>query len=183
MEVLKSKFIEFAAKLALMLNCLKKQRDPDLKLQIVMPESLYQTCQPQQIQTLNTSVLLSSRSNTTSLTNKPTESPKDLSDVNGKPLVKSDNFKKYSASFFAGYKSLKKGLTKQYYSVVGLPKIRVVCIGKTGSGKTTLINCLMNQIQQKEYEDERIIAITQQINLKNPKNGDEVPLQYKCNLP
>ena len=64
-----------------------------------------------------------------------------------------------------------------------LPVIRVVCLGRTGAGKTTLINCLLNYACGKSYEDERIIAISQQITLKNPYTGVEITSKYDYNLP
>ena len=68
-------------------------------------------------------------------------------------------------------------------SLPKLPVIRVVCLGRTGSGKTTLINCLINYACGKSYEDERIIAISQQITLKNPYTGVEITSKYDYNLP
>lgn len=37
----------------------------------------------------------------------------------------------------------------------------MLVIGKTGCGKSTLINMLMNLAAEKNYDDERSIAITQ----------------------
>ena len=60
--------------------------------------------------------------------------------------------------------------------------ISLVCIGKTGAGKTTLINTLINHIMKKSYHDERVIAITQQIELRNPMTKELVSRTYECNM-
>ena len=62
------------------------------------------------------------------------------------------------------------------------PEVRVVCIGKTGDGKTTLINCLFNYVSGRTYEDERIIAITQQVFLRDPVSSKQVIKQYNCTI-
>ena len=60
------------------------------------------------------------------------------------------------------------------------PEVRVVCLGKTGAGKTTFINCLFNYLSGRTYEDERMIAITQQIVLRDPVSSKQVKKQYIC---
>ena len=61
-------------------------------------------------------------------------------------------------------------------------EISLVCIGKTGAGKTTLINTLMNHIMKKDYSEFRVIAITQLIHLQNPMTEEIVSWKYECNL-
>ena len=39
------------------------------------------------------------------------------------------------------------------------PHLKVLLIGKTGSGKSTAINMFLNQALKLNYEDERIIGI------------------------
>lgn len=60
--------------------------------------------------------------------------------------------------------------------------VTLVCIGKSGAGKTTLINTLVNHIAGRGYYDQRVIAITQQIGLTNPKTKELVKWTYTCNL-
>jgi energy-coupling factor transporter ATP-binding protein EcfA2 len=60
--------------------------------------------------------------------------------------------------------------------------VSLVCIGKTGAGKTTLINTLMNHVMKKSYHDERVIAITQLIELRNPMTEEQFTCKYECNL-
>jgi Flp pilus assembly CpaF family ATPase len=40
------------------------------------------------------------------------------------------------------------------------PHLKLLLIGKMGSGKTTCLNMMMNLVKKKTYEKERIIAIT-----------------------
>lgn len=61
-------------------------------------------------------------------------------------------------------------------------EIKFVCIGKTGAGKTTLINTLINQAYKRSYLDERLIAITQNLTLTNPKTQQSFSWKLKNNL-
>jgi len=42
---------------------------------------------------------------------------------------------------------------------------KILVIGKTGAGKSTTINMLINLALNKKYDDERLIAISQLITL------------------
>lgn len=64
--------------------------------------------------------------------------------------------------------------SKPYRQIAKKPEVRVVCLGKTGAGKTTFINCLFNYVSGRTYEDERIICITQQIVLTDPVSSKQV---------
>lgn len=41
----------------------------------------------------------------------------------------------------------------------------MLVLGKTGAGKTTAINMIFNQVYNKKYEDNRIMAIDQKFTL------------------
>lgn len=49
------------------------------------------------------------------------------------------------------------------------PHIKMLVLGKTGSGKTTLINMIINQVAQVKANEERIMAITQSFSINLPK--------------
>ena len=61
--------------------------------------------------------------------------------------------------------------------------LKVLVIGRSGSGKTTLINCMVNHFFNKNYDEDRLIAITQNLSLKNLVTGEAVPVQMPCNIP
>lgn len=54
-------------------------------------------------------------------------------------------------------------------------------IGKTGAGKTTFINMLVNLLLELKYDEERIIAITQAVSLDSENPGGE-KRELTCNL-
>ena len=60
--------------------------------------------------------------------------------------------------------------------------VKMAIIGKTGTGKTSLINTLVNIFEGKCYEEPRTIAISQVVKLNNPKTKDTSILEMKCNM-
>jgi GTPase SAR1 family protein len=55
------------------------------------------------------------------------------------------------------------------------PELRILVIGRVGSGKTTLINTMNNFLYGKRYTDERTFIITQLLELFDPKPVKAVP--------
>ena len=49
------------------------------------------------------------------------------------------------------------------------PELRILVIGRCGSGKSTLINLMMNFLYSKRYTDDRIILVTQLLEIFNPR--------------
>jgi len=63
------------------------------------------------------------------------------------------------------------------------PEYCILLAGKSGAGKTTLINSLANLIVRKNYEDDRDIAITQTFEMMDPETGESKFLTLENNLP
>lgn len=60
--------------------------------------------------------------------------------------------------------------------------IKLVIIGRTGAGKTTFINSVVNHFYGIEYDEERQIAITQEQFLIDPKTQKEIRIVLNCNM-
>src|SRR3990167_8287281 len=61
--------------------------------------------------------------------------------------------------------------------------LKFLVIGRTGSGKTTFINSLINHFFDKEYDSQRLIAITQNLTVTNVHTQENVKVQLPCNIP
>lgn len=61
--------------------------------------------------------------------------------------------------------------------------LKLVAVGRSGAGKTTLINMMTNLILGKGYDDERSVAITQGMSFKPKDSEQEVKLSFQCNMP
>lgn len=59
--------------------------------------------------------------------------------------------------------------------------IKLVVIGRTGAGKTTFINSIVNLFYGVKYPEKRHIAITQNFELRD-KNGNPVKIRIECNM-
>ena len=61
--------------------------------------------------------------------------------------------------------------------------IRLAMVGRTGAGKTTLINMLTNLIMGKNYKDKREFAITQRVNFLSQVDYQTHTEVLKCTIP
>src|SRR3990167_1389124 len=75
---------------------------------------------------------------------------------------------------------------KFQFTIEGPPSnkkhLKMVVIGRTGSGKTTLINSLVNHFYDIKYTDERVIAISQEQTLRDPETEEEVRIKLESNI-
>ena len=64
------------------------------------------------------------------------------------------------------------------------PHLKIVVIGRSGAGKTTFINTLMNHFYEVEYDEERLVPITQTVNMQGDSgSGDSTRVeQLPCNI-
>ena len=62
------------------------------------------------------------------------------------------------------------------------PHMKLVIIGRTGAGKTTLINSIVNHFYGVEFGEERAIAISQALTLRDPRSGEEIKINLKSNI-
>ena len=67
----------------------------------------------------------------------------------------------------------------QYYKNV--PHLRLLMIGRSGAGKTTLINFFANLFHDKSYDSERLISITQCFEFRDLK-GEPIKIRLESNL-
>jgi energy-coupling factor transporter ATP-binding protein EcfA2 len=56
-------------------------------------------------------------------------------------------------------------------------------IGKSGHGKSTLINMIPNLLMDRKYEDERLIAIPQTKDMSRVDGTGIDKVLLKCNIP
>ena len=64
-----------------------------------------------------------------------------------------------------------------------LPVSSLVLLGRSGSGKSTLINMITNLLMDKEYADDRLIAIPQSIKLTSVDGTSTEDVLLTCNVP
>src|SRR3990167_11085564 len=64
------------------------------------------------------------------------------------------------------------------------PHLKIVVIGRSGAGKTTFINTLINHFYEVEYDEERLVPITQTVNMQGDSgSGDSTRVeQLPCNI-
>lgn len=60
--------------------------------------------------------------------------------------------------------------------------LKFVILGRSGAGKTTFINSVVNQFYGLAYDDERVVAISQEQTLRDPETGREVKIYLKSNI-
>lgn len=75
-----------------------------------------------------------------------------------------------------------ENIFKVIYPSLKLPDIKIAVIGKSGAGKTSVINTLCNIFEGKDYDDNRTIAITQNIKLNNPRTKETSVLTLNSNI-
>ena len=63
-------------------------------------------------------------------------------------------------------------------------EVKILLLGETGSGKSTLINMLTNVNCGRAYEDERLFAIPCDLKLVNPQDEHQINRSYRveCNI-
>jgi len=59
---------------------------------------------------------------------------------------------------------------------------KAVVVGKSGAGKSTFINMVANLYNNRKYDDERLVAITQGFNLQAEDGGEIHKEVMKCNM-
>ena len=62
-----------------------------------------------------------------------------------------------------------------------VPHVKLLVIGRSGAGKTTLINSFTNLFHDKSYSDERLISITQNFELRD-LNGKLIKIKLQSNI-
>ena len=75
-------------------------------------------------------------------------------------------------------------LSKQQPSNLGSEKkhLKFVILGRTGAGKTTFINSLVNHFYGLKYDEDRAIAISQEQTLRDPETGREIKIRLTSNI-
>ena len=64
----------------------------------------------------------------------------------------------------------------------GKKHFKAVVVGKSGAGKSTFINMVANLYNNRKYNDERLVAITQGFNLQAEDGGEIHKVVMKCNM-